>query len=188
MKALELCDIHPRDVIRFHKQSWSNCNFWIPLKLTKKKNQSKLHTFIFCCYHGDYVTAILLRLLNKKVLLFDFVSIFVIWKVRSYATKSNKIQQASLSVGVCLFSFWWCNKLNTVTACNILRAGVAESRGLPPVGFAWHVEGPGIETGLVCDKKINILSGFGPLPSSSLKHRIKNKAIRRHYPMYIIHK
>ena len=39
------------------------------------------------------------------------------------------------------------------TARNILRAGVADCRDLPPVGFAWHAEGPGIEPGLVRDKK-----------------------------------
>ena len=57
------------------------------------------------------------------------------------ATKSNQIQQASLSVAACSFSFWWRNQPNTFTAQNILRSGEADCRGLPPVGFASHAEG-----------------------------------------------
>ena len=53
------------------------------------------------------------------------------------ATKSNKIQQAH--------------------ACS----GVADCCGLPPVGFTWHVEGPGIEPGSVRD---NNKMRFWPLP------------------------
>ena len=40
-------------------------------------------------------------------------------------------------------------------ARNILRTGVTDCRGLPPVpvGFEWNLKGPGIEPGSVRDKK-----------------------------------
>ena len=53
-----------------------------------------------------------------------------------YATISNKIQQANLSLGACSFSFWWRNKPNKFTACNVLCAAVADCCGLLPVVFA----------------------------------------------------
>ena len=47
------------------------------------------------------------------------------------------------------------------------------------VGFAWHAEGPGVEPGAMREKKKKkIPPGFGPLPSSSLKHLHRVRVIQ----------